>query len=105
MLISSNNSSNVITASRFDESEELLMTADGDGRWLMVDDGREGEAKWKCGEGLHDTKYKLSETTSGKGKDGHPDLPQKSSRCFKRDPCCDPPHPKPRFRFEWENYY
>jgi hypothetical protein len=37
MLISSNNSSNVITASRFDESEVLLMTADGDGdgRWLM----------------------------------------------------------------------
>jgi hypothetical protein len=36
MLISSNNSSNVITASRFDESEVLLMTADGDGRWLMM---------------------------------------------------------------------
>jgi hypothetical protein len=39
MLISSNNSSNVITASRFDESEVLLMTADGDGRWLKVQDG------------------------------------------------------------------
>jgi hypothetical protein len=42
MLISSNNSSNVITAPRFEENEVLLMTADADGRWLMVDDGARG---------------------------------------------------------------
>jgi hypothetical protein len=41
MLTSSNNSSNVITASRFDESEVLLMIADG--RWSMVDGARWGK--------------------------------------------------------------
>jgi hypothetical protein len=86
MLISSNNSSNLITTSRFDESEVLLMTVDGDGRWLMM--VQEGEAKWKCGEGSLETKYKLSETTTEKGKDG-----------------LDPPHPEPPFRFDWENYH
>jgi hypothetical protein len=71
----------------------------------MVDDGARGEAKWKCREGSFETKYKLSETTTEKGKDGHPDLPQNSSRCFKRGPCLDPPQPEPPFRFDWENYH
>jgi len=60
MLISSNNSSNVITTSRFDESEVLLMTADGDGRWS--DSARWGKRNGSA-EKVHDTKYKLSEMT------------------------------------------
>jgi hypothetical protein len=70
----------------------------------MVDGGKTGKRNGSA-EKVYDTKYKLSETAAGKGKDGHQDLPQKSSRCFKHDPCLDPLHPEHLFQFDWESYH